>query len=168
VKRKGAPEETRTFSVEDAKRARLWGNAGPWSQYPWRMLQMRARGWALRDVFADALMGLMPREEVEDYQDEPEEVKPAEVVETPTDLSELAKTNQPKEFLTASESEDLQRWAQECYGEQWQGRLTELCQAVSKQDDPLRLTSGQCQMLIHGIKQKIHDRDSAGCNTEGE
>jgi hypothetical protein len=32
------------------------------------MLQMRARGWALRDAFPDALKGLGIREEVQDYQ----------------------------------------------------------------------------------------------------
>lgn len=55
-----------TFSVDDAKRARLWGKQGPWSQYPSRMLQMRARGFAGRDAFADALKGLITREEAQD------------------------------------------------------------------------------------------------------
>lgn len=45
----------RTFSVADAKKAGLWGKAGPWSQYPKRMLQMRARAFALRDLWPDAL-----------------------------------------------------------------------------------------------------------------
>jgi hypothetical protein len=40
--RKGAAPVTRTFSVADAKRAGLWNKAGPWPQYPLRMLQMRA------------------------------------------------------------------------------------------------------------------------------
>lgn len=67
VKRRGEPEEvTRRFSVADAKTAGLWGKAGPWKQYPDRMLQMRARAFALRDVFADVLGGLYIREEIED------------------------------------------------------------------------------------------------------
>lgn len=57
----------RTFSVQDAKAAGLWGKAGPWSQYPKRMLAMRARSWAARDGFADVLRGLHVREEVQDY-----------------------------------------------------------------------------------------------------
>jgi hypothetical protein len=57
-----------TFGIEDAKKANLWGKQGPWTQYPKRMLQMRARGFALRDAFADALKGLITREEVEDYE----------------------------------------------------------------------------------------------------
>ena len=56
------------FSVADAKRAGLWGKAGPWTQYPRRMLQMRARGFALRDKFPDVLKGLYAREEIEPEQ----------------------------------------------------------------------------------------------------
>ena len=55
-----------TFSISDAKRAGLWGKRGPWTNYPERMLQMRARGFALRDAFADALRGVISREEAED------------------------------------------------------------------------------------------------------
>jgi hypothetical protein len=66
VRRKGDvhPVERR-FSADDARRARLWGKARPWSDYPQRMLQMRARAFALRDVFADVLGGLYLREEIE-------------------------------------------------------------------------------------------------------
>jgi hypothetical protein len=56
---------TRRFSVADAKRAGLWGKQGPWTQYPDRMLQMRARAFALRDGFADVLGGLYLKEELE-------------------------------------------------------------------------------------------------------
>lgn len=56
-------QQERRFSVEDAKRAGLWTKDGPWKQYPNRMLQMRARGFCLRDVFADALRGLASAEE---------------------------------------------------------------------------------------------------------
>lgn len=57
---------TQRFSVEDAKLAGLWGKAGPWKQYPRRMLQMRARSFALRDAFADVLKGLSVAEEMQD------------------------------------------------------------------------------------------------------
>ena len=55
------------FAVADAKRAGLWGKAGPWTQYSRRMLQMRARGFALRDAFPDVLRGLVTAEEAQDY-----------------------------------------------------------------------------------------------------
>ena len=66
AKRRGASPIKRTFSVADAKRAGLWGKSGPWQQYPDRMLQMRARGFALRDAFPDALRGLISQEEAQD------------------------------------------------------------------------------------------------------
>lgn len=77
VTRKGRSPERRTFSVADAKRAKLWGktsrsgNPTPWVTYPDRMLQMRARGFALRDVFPDALRGVITAEEAADIPDEP-------------------------------------------------------------------------------------------------
>ncbi len=67
TKRKGEPSAVvRTFSVDDAKKAGLWGKSGPWTQYPERMLQMRARAFCLRDVYADVLGGLYLREEMDD------------------------------------------------------------------------------------------------------
>mgnify|MGYP003655375376 CR=1 FL=1 len=69
VKRKGMEPVTVTFTVGDAIRAGLWKKAGPWTMYPKRMLQMRARSFALRDAFPDVLRGLVATEEVEDYQE---------------------------------------------------------------------------------------------------
>ena len=60
-------ETEATFSVDDAKRAKLWGKQGPWSQYPKRMLAMRARGFAIRDAFPDAMKGMITAEEAQDY-----------------------------------------------------------------------------------------------------
>lgn len=77
VKRKGEPEQSRTFTVEDAKKAGLWGKSGPWTQYPKRMLQMRARGFACRDVFADVLRGVSVAEEVQDYPQAERDITPA-------------------------------------------------------------------------------------------
>lgn len=56
------------FTIRDAKRANLWmnNNKKPWVNYPDRMLFNRARAFALRDGFADALGGLSIAEEVMD------------------------------------------------------------------------------------------------------
>jgi len=70
AKRKGRKPVTAKFSVEDAKRAGLWGKQGPWQAYPKRMMQMRARGFALRDAFPDVLKGLITAEEAQDYPSE--------------------------------------------------------------------------------------------------
>lgn len=79
VKRRNEPEQVRTFSMDDAKAASLAGKQGPWAQYPKRMRQMRARAFALRDVFPDVLRGLPVAEEVMDTPTE-KHMGPAEVV----------------------------------------------------------------------------------------
>lgn len=57
-----------SFSVAQAKQAKLWGKAGPWQQYPERMLMWRARTYAYRDGFADCLCGLTFYEESRDIE----------------------------------------------------------------------------------------------------
>ena len=70
-KRKGMEShQSRTFSIEDAKRAKLWGKRGPWSDYPMIMLKHRARGQLLRDLWADCLRGTITTEEARDYPTE--------------------------------------------------------------------------------------------------
>jgi hypothetical protein len=66
VKRRGEPEQSRTFGMDDAKTSGLLGKSGPWTQYPKRMRQMRARAFALRDVFPDVLKGIPMAEEALD------------------------------------------------------------------------------------------------------
>ena len=66
VKRRGEPEQERMFSMADAQAAGLKGKQGPWTQYPKRMMQMRARAFALRDVFPDVLRGMAVAEELID------------------------------------------------------------------------------------------------------
>lgn len=67
--RKGVEPVSASFSIEDAIIAGLWGKVGPWKQYPRRMVEMRARAFAIRAAYADALMGFAQREEVEDMED---------------------------------------------------------------------------------------------------
>lgn len=67
IKRRGiASSQSGKFNVSMAKRARLWGKTGPWTDYPERMLELRARAFALRNAFPDKLMGLGIAEEIED------------------------------------------------------------------------------------------------------
>ena len=67
VKRKGKAPKSNEFTLDMAKKAGLLAKGGVWTQYPERMLKLRARGFSLRDAFPDALKGIKPREEVEDY-----------------------------------------------------------------------------------------------------
>lgn len=69
IKRKGLEPVERTFSVADSTKAGLAGKQGPWAQYPARMRQMRARGFAIRDSFPDALKGFKTAEEVQDIEE---------------------------------------------------------------------------------------------------
>jgi hypothetical protein len=79
AKRKNRTEVISKYSVEDAKRAGLWNKQGPWTQYPKRMLQMRARGFALRDAFPDVLKGLITVEEAQDYPDDTAAPQPPQI-----------------------------------------------------------------------------------------
>ena len=75
VKRKNRPTPiVRTFSQQEAMNAFLWGKQGPWKAYPKRMLQMRARAFALRDGFPDVLSGMGIYEEQQDVEAEAAEV----------------------------------------------------------------------------------------------
>ena len=68
VKRKGQEPVVSKFSMEDAKKAGLSGKQGPWTQYPKRMLKLRARSYALRDEFTDVLKGMAIAEEEQDKE----------------------------------------------------------------------------------------------------
>jgi len=57
VKRKNLSPVIRRFTLDDAKNAGLFRN-DIWSKYPQRMLQCRARAWALKDAFPDVLSGV--------------------------------------------------------------------------------------------------------------
>lgn len=107
--RKGNPDPfIQEFSIGSAKRARLWGKEGPWSNYPARQLMWRARSFAGRDAFAAELRGIKMAEELLDTPDDdtivsvatiPEPVRRSEKVATaiaPTsDAGEEASSGTP-------------------------------------------------------------------------
>ncbi|WP_219061048.1 recombinase RecT [Pseudomonas sp. UMAB-08] len=88
VKRRGDDETFRTFSMNDAKLAGLLDKAGPWKQYPKRMRQMRARSFALRDVFPDVLRGMAVAEEQQDME--------VDITPGADKSSKAAKASEPK------------------------------------------------------------------------
>lgn len=99
VERAGWKETVvRSFGVADAKKAGLWGKAGPWTNYPKRMLQMRARAFALRDAFPDLLMGLGIVEEQDDI--------PVSVASSPTTPQDTPERISLPEVPEESEAQD--------------------------------------------------------------
>lgn len=64
-KRKGKPDVTNHYSMAEAIKAGLMTKDN-WRKHPRRMLQRRARAYAAKDQFADALMGLISEDEAED------------------------------------------------------------------------------------------------------
>jgi len=120
--KRASQEQTikRSFSVEDAKRAALWGN-NTWVKYPKRMLQMRARGLCLRDAYPDVLNGLEIAEEINDlyYQQK------TEAQEAPMTLAQLGlKTIKKDGFLivegnTYKKNDFLKQLGFEYYNNSW-------------------------------------------------
>lgn len=109
VKRVNEPEATVTFTIQDAKAAGKWGSTGPWTTYPKRMLQMRARSFALRDAFADVLKGLYSREEAMDI--DPEDRPPTKLratPETPVTIEEVRQ--QLPEYTEEDMEKNLPKW----------------------------------------------------------
>lgn len=98
VWRKGDDKKhTVSFSQADAQQAGLWGKQGPWATYPKRMLMWRARGYALRDKFADALGGLITAEEARDIPEQ--------------DMGAAQRHEQPKESARPA----LEHYAEESF-----------------------------------------------------
>ena len=102
----GKEELTRaTFSKQDAEKARLWNKQGPWQQYPKRMLQLRARGFAIRDAFPDAIKGLITAEEAQDFPTQPVDITPKEGTEQAPSLSGAKTTQELMERIQQSSEE---------------------------------------------------------------
>lgn len=123
------------FSVKDAKQAGLWGKKGPWKKHPKRMLQHRARKYAIDDVFADVLKGMPLADEARhdlpdqsegaveleaefeeqpgsrtdelraELEDEPEPEPEGEITQGPPSGSETPKT-EPANGQPAADTED--------------------------------------------------------------
>lgn len=143
VKRRGEPEQSRTFTAEDAAKAGLRGKAGPWTQYPKRMMQMRARSWALRDVFPDVLRGMPVAEEIMDIpverepdrksgQQVAESVRPGVTIEQSPELNEARNRLIADLELIASES------GLDAYADSWQ-KLTAEQRKMIGADEHARL-----------------------------
>jgi hypothetical protein len=158
----------RRFSVADAKVAGLWGKAGPWKQYPDRMLTMRARGFAARDGAADVLSGLYIAEEIQDLDSAPKRKSSAECKRDGTNdrfnmiRAEIAAAQTPGDIdrIEANHEADIAtmatRWA-EIVNDELAARREDLAAPVS-QDAVLREIE---RALQHMTAEGVHDQFKA-------
>lgn len=73
AKRKGRADVVRQFTIFDAAKAGLITRAngeGPWAKFQVRQCMFRARSWALRDQFPDALRGIYSADEAIDIPEQ--------------------------------------------------------------------------------------------------
>ncbi len=150
AKRRGYPQPTVSrFSMADAKRAGLVGKAGPWTQYPARMLALRARGFALRNAFADALRGLITAEEAQDYPApepvretprEPVQVRPKFDTPTATETPEQKARHAIQRVKTLADCDKLRDLIAARHAE---GVFTD-----AVRDDLVDLLHGKAELLI--------------------
>lgn len=102
ITRPGRPPVERTFSVDDAKQAGLWGKEGPWKTYPQRQLAWRAFWFAARDAAADLLRGISGAEEAMDYAPPP--------TGGPTPIVERVDPPAPATWPADAFANQLERW----------------------------------------------------------
>jgi hypothetical protein len=76
ITRKGRPSVERTYTIDNAKTAGLWGKEGPWRTNPERQMAWRAFWFAARDAAADMLKGIGGAEELVDYSPIERDVTP--------------------------------------------------------------------------------------------
>ena len=156
VKRRGYPAPTVVrFSVADAKKAGLWGKAGPWQSYPARMMQVRARGFALRNAFADALRGLVTAEEAQDYQETPAAVdrghgpaKATQVAQPPALTVSPAGPPSPVENVRLAVSRANTLDALDTLRKRLDQRLGEGVFTAAQHDELVKLMHHKAEMLI--------------------
>lgn len=174
VKRKGKKPVEQRFSVTDAKKAGLWNKSGPWQAYPKRMLQMRARGFALRDAFPDALRGLVLAEEAQDYQ---KDMGNADVVEmTPAIAMPKSKAKpeadlKPNQAMIDGETGEIidpsnpkaQAETRQTPQEPKTERVAPSTQpATETPSAPPQQTTGMIQVVTKQINNKQEEFDAAG------
>ncbi len=135
VVRKGHKPHTKQFTLQDASLAGLLSRGTVWKAYPERMLQMRARSFAIRDKFADALRGLR----VAEIEEEDSRIIEAEVALSPQGQTQVEKL---KSILEANnESFVIEESTEE--------------PQVDEEKDMGRISVGQ----VYGIRKLFQEKD---------
>lgn len=94
VKRRGLDVHERRFGAKDKERAGI--NNPTYGKYPDRMYQLRARAFALRDRFADDLMGIAIKEELDDQAEAAQSAATATLSERIDKAAERAQDSGPE------------------------------------------------------------------------
>lgn len=150
VKRKGEPEQIRTFSMVDAANAGLKGKQGPWTAYPKRMRQMRARAFALRDVFPDILRGMPVAEEIMDIPSASRDMGIAQVVQ-PTSPTE------PANYPQADFDKNLPTWVK--YIVAGKKTVKEILTTISAKAKPTPEQEAALQAAVDDAKGNVVDAE---------
>jgi len=123
----------REFSWAEAKTAGL-ASKDTYKNYPKRMLQNRARAFALRDGFSDVLKGVISAEEANDLPSE-KNITPSPASTKPASLDELTET------LSAGTVENIAEQVEPIAGEASEPLAGE--QATADANDPLAAIKAQ-------------------------
>ena len=144
ITRPGRLPVERTFSIDDAKTANLWGKEGPWKTYPYRQMAWRAFWFAARDAASDLLKGLDGIEAISDTQAE-KEINPAPRRQTGAQAAEQAKQQQTTQFdpeeraaLVTNLEKIATEYGTDAYAETW-SKLTKQERHMVGADEHARL-----------------------------
>lgn len=152
AKRIGKPEARTTFSWRDAERAGLAKKGGTWQSYTPRMMQMRARGFMIRDEFADIVKGLQMREEVEDY----EPVKDAQYeVQAPKRKSEATQAVDNFITETAGGAKPEAKKPEPKTKRAWIGKIVAIKSNGEDKKNPRYKIYGDTGLIFHTFDKKI-------------
>ena len=156
ARRKGREPVTRSFSVIEAKEGGLWKKAGPWTTVPQRMLQMRARAFALRDTFADALAGMHGVEEMEGIVDVTDSVtvhadpKPAKR----RTVTVEGTTSTPNRETAEDRAEDAQQFGDQPAADTKPEEAKTLGEQVAAAQSVPAPTTARCQQVTEGLMKR--------------
>jgi hypothetical protein len=177
AKRRGEPEQTRSFSIEDQKTAGLFGKAGPHTQYPKRMRQLRARAFALRDVFTDVLKGIPQAEELLSIL--PPAGSPVAALPRNATGAQVAAAAAPAAIPAGERSVSLQALVKELEGlafnkgtaalaEAWQKQLTKADRTALGADELKRLQriAMECDETAAAARQAAEAEAAAGAPSD--
>jgi hypothetical protein len=170
AKKKGKPEPTRqSFSWQEAQEAGLTNKGGPWQDYPRRMLQMRARSWALRDTFPEVLEGLYIAEEAEAIPaDESETIDPGGMMDQSGDGAPESSGDVDVEYVqshgitvTKPQAEKIEQ-RDDALEERNGDELAAAIVAVEEEmeDWPSEALCEACDAMLDDHRQRLEESDS--------